>query len=376
MSIDTVVSRLAFPIILLSCTLTAIGAERSSKFPVSDKQMQALGIQTLPLQRQAEQVVVSFPAQVIAGPDQEQVVSAPMAGVVVQLLVQQNQLVRKGTPLLQIAGTELGQQQLQLLQTASRAGLARQAAQREQALFSEGITPQRRAQEAQAALKESEAALAQARAALVLSGMDRATIDRVAASGKPETSLTLTAVKAGVVSRIEVKPGQRIEPASALLHVVQTDKLSLDIQVPADAASRWPPGTRIKLQGREGLGRIVSVSPTAAVGSQTVGLRAVIETAASGLRAGESVAVELPNATSKDSWDVPLPAVVHDGAQAFLFVRIADRFEARPITVLARAGQRVQVQGSLKAGEQIAVSGVVALKGAWMGAAVAEKGGS
>ena len=376
MSMGTVVSRIAFPIVLLSCTLTAVAAERSSKFSVSDKQMQALGIQIFPLQRQAEQVVVSFPAQVMAGPDQEQVVSAPMAGVVVQLLVQQNQMVRQGTPLLRIAGTELGQQQLQLLQAASRAGLARQAAQREQSLFSEGITPQRRVQEAQAALKESEAALAHARAALVLSGMDGATIDRVAASGKPENSLTLNAAKAGVVSRLEVKPGQRIEPASALLHVVQTDKLSLDIQVPADAASRWPPGTRIKLQGREGLGRIVSVSPTASVGSQTVGLRAVIETAASGLRAGESVAVELPNATGKDSWDVPLPAVVHDGAQAFLFVRTADGFEARPVTVLARAGQRVQVQGSLKAGEQIAVSGVVALKGAWMGAVVAEKGGS
>ncbi len=376
MSMGTVVSRLAFPIVLLSCTLTAVAAERSNKFPVSDKQMQALGIQIMPLQRQSEQVVVSFPAQVMVGPDQEQVVSAPMAGVVVQLLVQQNQMVRQGTPLLRIAGTEFGQQQLQLLQTASRASLARQAAQREQSLFSEGIIPQRRVQEAQAALTESEAALAQARAALILSGMDGATINRVAAGGKLESSLTLTAAKAGVVSRLEVKPGQRVEPASSLLHLVQTDKLYLDIQVPADAASRWPPGTRIKLQGREGLGRIVSVSPTATVGSQTVGLRAVIETGASGLRAGESVAVELPAAAGKDSWDVPLPTVVHDGVQAFLFVRTADGFEARPVTVLARAGQRVQVQGALKPGEQIAVSGVVALKGAWMGAAVAEKGGS
>lgn len=376
MRMSTVFSLFVFPFVLLSCALSAIAAERQSKFPVSDKQMQALGVQIVPLHRQSEQVVASFPAQVMIGVDQEQVVSAPMAGVVVQLLVQQNQAIRQGTPLLRLAGTEFGQQQLQLLQTASRANLARQAAQREQSLFNEGIIPQRRVQEAQAALAESEAALAQARAALALSGMDGATINRVAAGGKLESSLTLTAAKAGVVSRLEVKPGQRVEPASALLHLVQTDKLSLDIQVPADAASRWPPGTRIKLQGREGLGRIVSVSPTASVGSQTVGLRAVIETAASGLRAGESVAVELPNATGKDSWDVPLPAVVHDGAQAFLFVRTANGFEARPVTVLARAGQRVQVQGALKTGEQIAVSGVVALKGAWMGAGVAEKGGS
>ena len=372
----TVFSRFAFPLALFSCALAAVAAERQNKFPVSDKQMQALGIQVAPLQRQSEQVVASFPAQVMIGVDQEQVVSAPMAGVVVQLLVQLNQAVRPGTPLLRIAGTELGQQQLQLLQTASRASLARQAAQREQSLFSEGIIPKRRVQEAEAALKESEAALAQARAALVLSGMAGALINSVAAGGKLENSLTLTAAKAGFVSRLEVKPGQRVEAATALLHVVQTDKLSLDIQVPADAASRWPAGTRLKLQGREGVGRIVSASPVASASSQTVGLRAVIEAGANGLRAGESVAVELPAAAGKDSWDVPLPAVVHDGAQAFLFVRTTDGFEARSVTVLARAGQRVQVQGALKSGEQIAVAGVVALKGAWMGAGAAEKGGS
>lgn len=366
MRIVCFLSRLAGPVVVLSCALSASAAERPNKFPVTEQQMKALGIQVVPLQRQADQVAASFPAQVMIAPDQEQVVSAPMAGVVVQLFVQLNQTVRQGTPLLRIAGAELGQQQLQLLQSASRASLARQAAQREQALFGEGIIPQRRVQEAQAALTESEAALSQARAALGLSGMAPATIDRVASSGKPESSLTLHAMRGGVVSRMEVKPGQRVEPATALLHLVQMDKLSLDIQVPADAASSWPPGTRFKLQGRNGTGRIVSISPMVAAGSQTVGIRAVIESGASGLRAGESVAVEFTAAAVKDGWDVPLPAVVHDGAQAYLFVRTTEGFEARPVAVMARGGQRVTVQGTLKPGERIAVNGVVALKGAWM----------
>ena len=38
------------------------------------------------------------------------------------------------------------------------------------------------------------------------------------------------------------------------------------------------------------------------------------------------------------------------------------------MTVAARAGQLVRVQGELKTGEQIAVSSVVALKGAWLNA--------
>jgi cobalt-zinc-cadmium efflux system membrane fusion protein len=64
----------------------------------------------------------------------------------------------------------------------------------------------------------------------------------------------------------------------------------------------------------------------------------------------------------------PCPAVVHDGEQAYLLVRTADGFEARPVKVVVSAGQRVRVQGPLKEGEQIAISGVVALKGAWLDA--------
>jgi hypothetical protein len=100
--------------------------------------------------------------------------------------------------------------------------------------------------------------------------------------------------------------------------------------------------------------------------SQTVVLRAVVEGKTGQLRPGEFVTVELPVAATQGSWDVPLSAVAHDGNQAYVFVRTADGFEARPVIAVASAGQRVRVQGAVTAGERIAVSGVVALKGAWL----------
>jgi len=338
---------------------------------IDAKQMQVLGIQVTALQRQTDAVLASFPAQVIVPPNSEQIISSPVAGLVLQMLVQPNQAVRRGAPLVRLAGPEWGALQLQLLQTATRATLARQAAQREQSLFDEGIIPQRRVQEAQAALQESAAALSQARAALRFSGMPAATINRVVASGKLEDSLVLHAAQAGVVTSIEVKPGQRVEAASALLHVAQTGGVWLEIQVPAADAANWQPGTKFKLQARDVTARIVSLSPSVAAGSQTLALRAVVESKAHGLRPGEIVAVELPATGSAGGWNVPLSAIAYDGKQAYVFVRTADGFEARPVTVLASAGQRVRVQGALKTGEQVAVSGVVTLKGAWL----AEKGG-
>lgn len=360
-----VVSYLLLAVVLAFGPL-ASAADQPGRFAVANSQIQALGIQTAPLQSQTGSVKASFPAQVVVPPNREQIVSAPLAGLAVQLFVQQNQVVKQGTPLLRLVSPELGQLQLQLLQAGTRAALARQTAQRERALFDEGIIPQRRVQETQAALQESNAALSQAKAALRLAGMPTADINRIAASGKPQDSITLTAAQAGIVTGIAVRPGQRVDAATALLHVAQTDSLWLDIQIPVSEGTNWQAGTRVEVQGRDVTARILSTSPTVSSSSQTVVLRAAIEGKSGLVRPGEFVTVELPVAATQGSWDVPLSAVAHDGNQAYVFVRTPDGFEARPVKLAASAGQRVRVQGQLKTGEQIAVSGVVALKGAWL----------
>lgn len=354
---------------IFSCDV--IAADQSNQFMVPNNQIQAMGIKTIPLQSNSESVKASFPAQVVVPPTAEQIVSSPVAGLITQLLIQQNQVVRAGAPLVRIISPEFGQLQLQLLQASTRATLARQTMQREQQLFDEGIIAQRRVQEAHATLSESEAAFKQAKAALRLSGMSAATINQVLASGNPQDMLTLVAAKTGVVTEIEVKNGQRVEAATALLHIAQTDKLWLDIQVPVSDSIRWKPGTLVKVKGSEMRGRVLSSSAMVGTDSQTVMLRAELDSKADGagsntVRPGEFLTVELPMQAIAGEWDVPLSAVAHEGNQAYVFVRTSNGFEARAVKVAASAGQRVRIQGQLKANEQIAVSSVVALKAAWI----------
>ncbi|WP_305563012.1 efflux RND transporter periplasmic adaptor subunit [Polaromonas sp.] len=347
-------------------TLSAQAQSRPAKFAVANAQVQALGIQTAPLQSQAESVRASFPAQVVIPPNAEQVISSPVTGLISQLLVQPNQMVRAGAPLVRIASPELGQLQLQLLQSNTRAKLARQAAKREQDLFGEGLIAQRRVQEAQAALQEAEATLKQAKTALRLSGMSMAAIDKVAASGNPQDSLVLGATQAGVVTEIKAKPGQRVDSTTPLMHLAQTGTLWLEIQVPVAESTSWAPGSKLKVQGRDITAQIMSSSAMVASGSQMVVMRALVQGKAGQVRPGELLTVELPAAATAGGWDIPLSAVAHDGDQAYVFVRTPDGFEAKSVKVSASSGQRVRVQGPVKAGEEIAVSGVVALKGAWL----------
>lgn len=101
-------------------------------------------------------------------------------------------------------------------------------------------------QERQAASKEAEAELDHAKGALRLSGMPAQAIDRVAVSGKTQDSITIAATQAGMVTEVVVKPGQRVEAATALWNVAQTDTLWLNIQLPVTKSARWPTGTRVR----------------------------------------------------------------------------------------------------------------------------------
>lgn len=361
----------------------ATAAERSSTVKVSEPQMQAMGITVLLLQAGDAGVQARFPAQVVVPPGGERLISTPVAALIEQVFVQPGQAVRAGAPLIRVASAELGQLQMQLLQAVSRAQLARQVLAREQALFSEGIVPERRVQEARAEAQQAEASVQQARAALRLSGMPGPAVDRVATSGQVQDSLTVTAPEASTVAEVSVRAGQRVEASSPLLHLVRAGALGLDIQVPASEAVAYPLGASVSLVGRDATARIVSVSPVVATGSQTTTLRAAVNgvasaggvagvgggaaAAARALQPGEVVTVLMSaSSAAMEGWTVPLPAVVYDGQKAHVFVKTVQGFEARPVQVLSSAGQQVRIRGALKSGEAIAVSGVIALKGAWM----------
>lgn len=350
--------------LLAAAPCIAGAAERAAAVSITAAQQAALGITTVPLRADAEGVILSLPAQVTLPANREQVVSAPLAGLAVALFVAPHQAVKRGAPLLRIASPELGALQLQLMQAASRAGLARRAATRELALFKEGIIAERRVIEAQASLSEAEATSRQAAAALRLAGMAPEAIARVA-GGKLDDGVTLHAARAGVVTAVDVKTGQRVEPSAVLLRVAQTDRLALEIQAPAAQAAQWRVGSKLALQGRPGSATVASIGPVVAGASQTVAVRADVAPGGD-LRPGELVTVRLPLARDGAGWDVPLAAVFHDGGQSYVFVGTATGFAARPVQVRGSAAQRVRIAGPLHAGDAVAGSGVIALKAAWL----------
>lgn len=344
-------------------------AHAADQFAMTPAQMQALGVQLQKLEAGPAAVEgPTYPARVILPPRQEQVVSTPLAGVVDQILVADNEAVRTGQPLVRLASPELGELQLKLMEAASQSRLASATLQRERQLLAEGIIPERRVQEAAAAAAQQQARLRQSEAALRLAGLDAATIRRIADGATVDSSVTIRAKGPGMVFGLTAKPGLRVQPADALMHIADGSRLWLDVQVPLG----WSPGAGATARG---VTMQVVDRPASAIGqslgmvasdSQTVTLRAEVRSGANLLRPGEFVQVRIPF-TAGQGWSVALQSVVRQGDKAYVFVRTPQGFTATPVTVLASAGQTVRITGPLTAGQEIATSSVIALKAAWQG---------
>jgi membrane fusion protein, heavy metal efflux system len=366
-------SHAAIAALSLAATLTCAAAERSAEFAVSDAQMKTLGVTLLPLDKPAAIAGMAYAARVMLPPGNEQVVSAPVAGVVDQLLVGEQQTVKAGQPLLRLNSPQFGEMQLTLLEAANKARLSQQTLQREKSLVAEGIAPERRVREAEAAAQDDAARQRQAEAALRLAGIDRASIARIAAGGALQDGVVVRARSAGVVMAAEVKPGQRVQEADALLRVADMRQLWLDITLPVDRQpASLPKDAAIEIAGRDATAAPLSIGAMVS-DSQTVTLRARVTRGAERLRPGEVVQARVPFAANAAGWALPLAAVARQDDKAYVFVRSDKGFVARPVDVVSSAGASVQVAGDLKPGEQVATSSVIALKAAWQGKSGGDK---
>jgi RND family efflux transporter MFP subunit len=351
--------------LLCAALVPPYSAAAADEFTVSKAQLQALGVTLQSLEQPGEIRGLAYPARVILPPQQERVASAPVAGVVDQLLVEEHQRIELGQPLLRLNSPEFGQLQLAALEAANRNQLAQQALERERALLAEGIVAQRRVFEAEAAATDSRAELRQARATLRLAGLAPAAIERLIRSGTPQESLLLRAQSAGVIVGMDVRPGQRVAAADPLVHIADPSRLWLDVQIPADRARAWPKDGEILVVGREVTAKPLDVSAMVGEG-QTVSLRSEVTRGAELLRPGEFVQVQVPFGHTAGAWTLPLAAVVREDGKAYVFVRTPKGFAARSVSIVASAAQSISVEGSLEPSDQIAVTRVTALKAAWL----------
>jgi cobalt-zinc-cadmium efflux system membrane fusion protein len=370
--------RFAAYLFVLSCAAGAVNANENVQLTLSAIEIQRLGIVLASAEAADAVVLATGPAELVIPPAQQSIVAAPVSGLISRLLVAEGEAVRAGQALVEIQSAELLDLQRMLIEARSADELARAQLERDRGLRADGIIADKRLQETQAAAHAAAVALDQARQRLTLAGQTGAELAALAERRLLSTTLTVRAPFDGTVVARLADLGARVETLTSLCRIADLTTLWLEVHVPQERATRLRVGhvAVVTLHERAIEAVVTHVGQTVDPASQTVLVRAVVDNRALDLRPGQFLPARIlarADADAVPALTIPTAAVVRDGGRAFVFARIADGFAIRTIELVSDDGTRAYVTTGLEQREQIAVSGVAALKAIWLESRVTEE---
>lgn len=297
-------------------------------------------------------------------PQAEALVSAPVDGIVRSPRIPApGMAVQRGQVIASISSTLGGGEDVATLDLAiSEARIARDAAAREvkrmNALVKAEAVPQRRLDEARTALHLAEARIraAQARRGALAGG----------GAGVP-----IVAPISGEILETLLVQGQGVKGGQQLLRIGNPSALWLVARVPeANAAQvKQPQGIELVLPGEvitltQGSG-LSLVQGGAAIDPATRTLPVIFAWNSRQVRPGQRLQGRLMTGGSEKALTIPASAILNEGGQDVVYVQVAgETFQRRPVTILRRIGNRVAIEGQLKAGERVVSRGAAAVRAA------------
>lgn len=326
--------------------------------PLNAKQQASLGVQVAAVQASTGGQLLAS-ATVVMPPGKEFTVSAPYAGQVSRLLVGVGDTVKAGAALAHFTSPMLGDARRLLNEASLDYKNASAAAQRDQAMFDEGIIPAVRLQLSRSKQEAAQAQLHAREAELLAAGM-RFDANTGYATG------TLKAPLSGTVSEAFVAVGQRVEAGAMLFKLADSSQLQLDVQISSDKAAQLQVGDEVSIASRNAKAKLIGVS-RAVDASQSARARATV-TQRGSLQAGELVSVTVhakgkaSAAKPETQWLVPARAVTQWRGKPWLFVANDKGFEAQSVTVLSSTDDLSLVEAALPAGSKVAVTGIASLR--------------
>lgn len=308
-----------------------------------------------------------YSAEVVLPADQVRLVTAPQQGLVDTLNVSIGQEVKKGQVIAHLVSSDLVTIQSDYLQSLTKKNLAASALKRDAELFKDGIIAQRRFLETQSSYDELSAALAEKKQTLILSGMSLQSISKLGASKQISNGITIMSPISGQVVEQMVSVGQRVDMAAPIYKIAQLSPLWLDINVPVEQALSFKSGMEVEVPKQQVKGTIITILRSLNKNTQTMHVRAEIKQGTERLALGQFVEADIKADILANQFNVPRSALVRNGQENFVFKKVKNGFESVSVRLVSEQGELAVVEAALKDSDMIAVAGIAALKGSWLG---------
>ena len=341
---------------------------------ITPAQVKTLGIETSPIQANANANSQRLPGEIVVPVDQARIISAPQSGLIDQMLVATGQRVKQGQALAHLSSPDLVALQRDHLQALSQQRLSQNSLNRDAELYKDGIIAERRYLTSESNHAEVNALLAERRQALKLSGMSPQAIKNLETSGSYTNGITLSAPIDGMVLEQLVTAGQRVDSAMPIYRIAKLSPLWLEIHAPTQALSSIQLGMKVNILNSEASGKVIAIVPNVNKLDQTALVRVAINNGTASLAPGQLVEAEIAQTVSNKStsFSVAKSAIVqiNDGKnanQTLVFIQTKDGFEPRAVKVLNNTGAQTLITGDFAGTERIVTSGTAALKAKMQG---------
>lgn len=325
-------------IISLSLLLLACGAEEEQELaaaPAKPSTVEVVKIEAADVARR-----ISVPGTIL--PNEEVELFSEVSGRIKSIAFREGETVQKGQLLIQMDVDLLRAQKKQLNIDLELAG---KDAKRKSALFAAQSISEEEVEKAKSALES-----AQAKVELL------------------EVQLSKSAIRAPFSGRIglrRVSEGAFITPSTLIATLVQENPVKIEFAVSERYASSVKQGQFIHFSmerdKKEYQAKVYAFEPKIDKGTRMITIRAVLNNPGK-LISGAFVAVNYDLGNEVDAFMVPAESIIPIlKGQKILVVRNG-KVKEIPVEIGIRTADKVQVIGDIKSGEQVLISGLLAVR--------------
>lgn len=294
-------------------------------------------------------------ATVTPAPGGEALISARAGGTVIRLNKRLGDAVRPGEVLAVVESRDAAQIAADRSAAQAKVVLADRNLAREKLLFDEKVS-------ARVDYERAEAEAAEARAEA-----KRAAATAAAANLAPDgAGVLLASPISGQVTMQMVSLGAFLQPETPAFRIADPRKIQIEAAVSPGDSSRLAAGDRAVIERAD---RTVSSAIvrtlTPSLDNQTRAVTVVLDLdGGSALPPGQAVRVRLlpSNGSKSQAVAIPEEAVQSIDGRDCVFVRTANGFEIRSVTMARRSAGRAEIASGLNAGDEIATKGAFLLK--------------
>ena len=339
------------------------GHAEEGEIQLTSQQMVEQGLKVAVASTGLVEKLTTLPGKLVVNTDQQAQISPNFSGYVEQVNVALGQSVQKGQTLAVLILPELIDQQANLRMAQANLDLARKDYQREQQLWSQGISAKQDYQRAENAYRQAQITVQSSQARL----------NALSASGNNNGRFLIKAPISGVISKKDIVVGENVQLADQLFVIENLKDLWLEFNLPNTSNIQLQVGQilNFKTNGSDQnyQAKVQTLNPEADLQTGRLQVRAKVTTQADVLRPNVLVNVFVTDAQAKTALRVQKKALQQVEGKPVVFVIESEEkglvhLKAQPIEVgvSSQDGQWLEVISGLTEGQKYIADGSFLLK--------------